>query len=261
MAIDSISSRSRRAVLFGALGGVVASVAAAIDRSSPASASDGDTVKVGHTYSAQVRTAIKAESTTTAIYGSSPSGFGIHGHSAYDVGVYGSNELLGTGVKGTSTSGAGVYGQSSSSAGVHGDSADYSGVLGTSTNGFGVDGRSTSSPGVRGYTSATDQPAVLGQSASDGTGVKGFSGATDPGSAPAKTGVFGSANQDASAIGIYGSSSTGRGAVFTGKVSQLRLQPSGSGTHPTSGAAGDLFLDSSKRLWLCKGGTTWALIA
>jgi hypothetical protein len=37
----------------------------------------------------------------------------------------------------------------------------------------------------------------------------------------------------------------------------LRLVPSTATTHPASGAAGDLFLDHSNRLWLCTGGTSW----
>jgi hypothetical protein len=261
MAIDSSSLRSRRAVLLGAIGGVAASVVAAVGRASHVDAANGDIVKVGHTYSATTRTAIKVDTTQTAFFGSSPSGYGIHGYSANDVGVYGSNESLGIGVKGKSTTGKGVQGISSSDAGVRGDSDIYSGVLGWSGSGIGVDGRSTSGPGMWGKTAASNLPGVLGQSTSDGTGVQGFSGMAVPGATPAKTGVFGSASQDSSSVGIRGASSTGRGAILSGKVAQLRLQPSAAGTHPASGAAGDLFLDSSARLWLCQGATAWVRVA
>ncbi|HEV3310365.1 MAG TPA: hypothetical protein VG815_07590 [Chloroflexota bacterium] len=50
-----------------------------------------------------------------------------------------------------------------------------------------------------------------------------------------------------------------RGGVFAGNDAQISLQPSKK-AHPKSGQAGDLFLDKSKKLWLCvKGGTpaTW----
>ena len=53
----------------------------------------------------------------------------------------------------------------------------------------------------------------------------------------------------------------GRGGVFTGGSSQIRLMPSTSATHPTNGLAGDLFLDAGNRLWLCKGTTAWVQVA
>jgi len=48
---------------------------------------------------------------------------------------------------------------------------------------------------------------------------------------------------------------------FISNVAQLRLQPSTLGTHPASGQAGDLFVDASKRLWFCQGGTVWKQLA
>ena len=60
--------------------------------------------------------------------------------------------------------------------------------------------------------------------------------------------------------GVYGESANGRGGHFKGKKAQLRLDPSTAATHPSSGAAGAIFLDKSKRLWLCKGGTSWVRI-
>lgn len=74
-------------------------------------------------------------------------------------------------------------------------------------------------------------------------------------------GVQGIANQDAGAVGVRGISTKGRGGVFKGGVAQLRLSPSTATSHPTSGAIGDLFVDSSGRLWFCKGATTWKQIA
>jgi hypothetical protein len=51
-----------------------------------------------------------------------------------------------------------------------------------------------------------------------------------------------------------------RGAVFSGTKAQIRLAPSKSSTHPTSGRRGDLFVDSTGRLWFCRSGgktATW----
>jgi hypothetical protein len=60
--------------------------------------------------------------------------------------------------------------------------------------------------------------------------------------------------------GVFGNSSKGRGGILAGAAAQVRLMPSSLATHPASGLAGDLFLDTSKRLWLCKGGTTWVKV-
>ena len=40
-----------------------------------------------------------------------------------------------------------------------------------------------------------------------------------------------------------------------------RLSPSTAASHPDSGAAGDLFVDKTGRLWFCKGGATWKQLA
>ena len=64
-----------------------------------------------------------------------------------------------------------------------------------------------------------------------------------------------------SGYGLRAESKNGRGAVLIGKKAQLRLSPSSATTHPTTGAKGDLFVDSAGRLWFCKGTTTWVRIA
>jgi hypothetical protein len=60
--------------------------------------------------------------------------------------------------------------------------------------------------------------------------------------------------------GVEGISTTGRGVVASGNSAQLKLVPSTAKSHPVSGQAGDLFLDSSHRLWLCKGQKNWKLL-
>lgn len=61
--------------------------------------------------------------------------------------------------------------------------------------------------------------------------------------------------------GVEAVSKNGRGVYAAGKLAQLRLQPAAAATHPTTGAAGDFFVDRSKRLWFCKGGTRWVQVA
>jgi hypothetical protein len=70
-----------------------------------------------------------------------------------------------------------------------------------------------------------------------------------------------SATTIGSGAGINASSSKGPGGKFTGKTAQVLLVPSTASTPPTSGTAGALFVDKSKRLWYCKGGTSWKQLA
>jgi hypothetical protein len=65
-----------------------------------------------------------------------------------------------------------------------------------------------------------------------------------------------------SGIGVDASSALGMGGRFAGRTAQVQLVPSTSfSSHPSSGSAGQLFVDKSKRLWFCKGGTSWKLLA
>jgi hypothetical protein len=304
MAIDTTSPRTRRTVLLGALGGAVAAAAATVGRGDPVSAADGDFVRIGGTYKAtnvtEIFTTTDGES---AFRGQSVSGYGLNGASGSSWGVRGqsdtaegvsgdsgqgygvqgiSNKLTGvfgsgpsSGVSGTSTSGYGVYGESLETSGVYGRSKGIgAGVNGQSTTGYGVyafsdsghavHAGSNSEIGVYGSSGSSSVPAVQGWSKGGNTGLQGFSGTTKPPASPRHTGIFGSANHDATSAGVRGVSVTGRGGVFAGKLAQLRLKPSAAATHPTRGATGDLFVDKPGRLWFCtKGGpsATWKRVA
>jgi hypothetical protein len=61
--------------------------------------------------------------------------------------------------------------------------------------------------------------------------------------------------------GVEGRSDKGSGGKFAGKDAQLWLLPASASSHPSSGQKGQLFVDSSGRLWFCKGGATWKQLA
>ena len=61
--------------------------------------------------------------------------------------------------------------------------------------------------------------------------------------------------------GLEALSAKGVGALFQGKTAQVELVPSSDAAHPASGIGGQLFVDSSKRLWFCRGGTDWQQLA
>ena len=63
---------------------------------------------------------------------------------------------------------------------------------------------------------------------------------------------------------MYASSTNARGIVSASKLAQLQLTPGTQTTHPKAGAAGDLFVDKSARLWFCKATgspATWVKLA
>jgi hypothetical protein len=180
MAIDTPPARSRRAVLAGALGAGLASLAAALGRPRAAAAADDQPMLVGGEYTSSSVTQI-TNSTT--------------GHTV---------------LAGVSSSGTGVYGQSTTYYGVHGSSTSFPGVFGASTSNPGVRGVGYDHIGVSGSSQATDKPGTAGQSAAS-TGVLGYSGAGALPTTPSKTGVYGYAAQDADSRGVWGRSAAGRG--------------------------------------------------
>ena len=86
-------------------------------------------------------------------------------------------------------------------------------VLSAQTDGAGtaLSGSGQTGIGIAGTSAASNHPAMLGRSTGDNTGVQGFSGITATPTAPAKTGVFGYAAQDAASVGVRGESPTGFG--------------------------------------------------
>jgi hypothetical protein len=82
--------------------------------------------------------------------------------------------------------------------------------------------------------------AVTGVNAGSGAGVWGTSGTGD---------------------GVVGVSTHGRGGRFRGEDAAINLTPSTASTHPTTGSRGDLFVDSSARLWFCTHASSGAVHA
>jgi hypothetical protein len=272
MAIETAPTRSRRTLLMGLAGGLAAAAAGTLGRPQPASAHPRH-VHLGVANKARVVTSITntatnggafgggASGTGTGVYGSSPWGVGVYGASQYDtgVGVWGSNPDLGVGVSGTSERGYGVSGQCGQGRGVYG--SGETGVYGTSDIGTGVFGTSDSGHGIIGDCHSATNPGIVGRSTAGNTGVQGYSGPNGLPDGTAKTGVHGHADADLDSVGVRGTSPAGRGGVFEGGSAQLRLLPSTVTTHPASGRTGDLVVDSSGRLWYCRGASNWTQLA
>jgi hypothetical protein len=97
--------------------------------------------------------------------------------------------------------------------------------------------------------------ALWGQTYGKGSAVVG--GVSNPTSnAP---GVLGATS--GGGAGVEGKSLKGVGGRFTGKTAQIQLNPSTATTHPSTGAAGQFFVDRSNRLWFCRGGASWKQLA
>jgi hypothetical protein len=156
-------------------------------------------------------------------------GKGVVGHAPSGIGVYGSTQL-GTGVKGFSPNGTGIVADgafialdalTNDSGGraiyAHHDGPDSGfGVYATTAGGgTGVYATATGATSLNGGT------AVFGkQLASGNTGVlaTSFRGVEGTAASANGIGVAGTANNGASAIGVYGTSSSGYAGRFIGKV-------------------------------------------
>ena len=96
--------------------------------------------------------------------------------------------------------------------------------------------------------------------APSGFGVRGIA------TADAGVGISGEVT-GAKSVGVFGDARSAgagsRGGVFAGAIGEipLRIMPDAyEATHPPAGKRGDLFIDRTGRLWLCKGTTHWALL-
>jgi hypothetical protein len=76
------------------------------------------------------------------------------------------------------------------------------------------------------------------------------------------TGVWGEQRGTGAGAGIVGvGGKAGRGGQVSGGAAQLRMVPATASTHPTTGKAGDFFVDASNRLWFCQKPSSGATAA
>lgn len=219
--MPSATRSSRRAVLAGALGGIGAWAASAVNRVSRARGADFQNMVLGTDMTS---------STTTKVSMATPA--------AVNPALWGVASGDGVGLRGDSTSQYGVVGNSGSGAG----------VFGMSDSSIGVRAQSTSYIGVYGQGYSTSAPAAVGQSFGGNTGVMGFSNGNVALTAPkAKTGVYGYANQDSSAKGVFGESSKGWAGYFVGRVYLTKYQEMAEVSTPSAPGANKarLFLRES----------------
>ena len=189
MAIDSVSPRSRRAILAASLGGLAATVLTRLGGPESVRASNGTSIILGNSPSAPLDgTGINEANGPTAIYTAS-----------------------GTGFQATSPVGIALIGESTSAVGVYGSSTSAVGTWGQSSSSIGLYGQSGTNIGVQALSNANDRPGVAGQSHGNSTGVEGYSGTGSFPAAKAKTGVYGYAGQDKASRGVYGESPAGHG--------------------------------------------------
>jgi hypothetical protein len=272
-----LSRRSAGKALGIAAAGVVGATALAEVAAGPAAASDGSGILAGRTTTAESATVVQFDGTSAPgmIFLVNDTSFGAGGSShpaalggwaGGDVanGIYGFTEVEGgdavVGQVGFGNStGNGVHGIAAGSAvvGILAENSAGTAVAATcdsvGANATAIVGTMTSTtPGnlsaaVRGVNNGTDGNGigVWGSHAGSGWGVNGTS---------------------ASGVGVKATATGtgGRGGVFTGVAAQVQLSPGLKATHPTSGSRGDLYADSTGRLWFCKtsGSTaTWHQIA
>jgi hypothetical protein len=217
MSIEAVTPRTRRALLAAGLGAIAAGVSNALGRAPAARAADGGPVLLGNANDATNTTKVTAAGSAT-------------------------------GLEGVSTSGAGVDGESASGVG----------VVGTSATGLAVAGVSESGVALYAINGSPTSPAVAAGSFNGATGVAGISTTSTPlklrarlrratiepmgASLPGKTGVYGEASQDTTAIGVSGHSAAGagvQGASETGYALRTlgRLSFSTSGVATISGGS------------------------
>ena len=283
MAIDTVTPRSRRALLVATAGGLAALAAQALRRPSPVRAVDPNDVVLGATNTSSSTTTIRntsGNSNTALRATTNGSGYGLYAESNSGYGAGGLSES-GIGVSGWSTSSFGVKGWSSSGIGAFGETTSGTGVKGTSGSGLGVSGISVSDTGIYGYsdvgigidarsaeyiglqarsdgnkallaeTTAAGHAAVAGRSSANRTGLLGFSVgsqfAGEP-AAPAKTGVCGQATQDANSRGVWGRANAGRGVYGQATSGQgvHGYASSGTGVYASAGSGGTALEASGK---------------
>jgi len=196
-------------------------------------------------------------------------GAGIYGQTdhANAYGVHGVTSAVGSyGVRGEATGndGCGVYGTGSGESnaiGVYGNTGQTAGgagvvgygeygMIATGTDvGLEADGANYAVRATCSGIGATAVSATLSDSRNKSAAVS------------ATTSGAGAAVSAASTSGVGVSGIGVRGASFAGTAAQWHARPGSRSTHPSSGEAGDFYVDSAHRLWFCRGRTEWVRLA
>ncbi|HTI29726.1 MAG TPA: hypothetical protein VL687_05150 [Methylomirabilota bacterium] len=223
--MDDIKAPSRRTILAGAGGAVVAMFAQAVGRPQQAGAATGDPLVLGHTDNAT------PDSTTLTYTSPAP----LPGN-ALSVESNGNALFCHTSAGGTNNAGVDAVGSGQS---------------------IGVRGGSNQGHGVVGLSSAVNSGAgVIGVGSGGRTGVAGIAGPQSDASdavTPSSTGVWGRSNQTASSRGVFGESAAGTGVQGT--------SPSGKGVlgTTTTGTAVRAISDSGSAVSATSTGGTAVL--
>ena len=152
-----------------------------------------------------------------------------------------------------------IQGSSDTNAGLVGTSNSNSGVYAQSGTGTAISCTSTSQAGIWGWNFAGNKPAVIGEAEGGSTGVFGWSGSGGLPAVPAKTGVYGLAAQDATAVGVKGESTAGTGGLFTATTGTA-LQVAGKAKFSRSGRAAVLKGKSSVDITVTGGLTSHSMV-
>ena len=158
-----------------------------------------------------------------------------------------------------------------------GNPVDGVALSGTATTGAGLRVTATEGHAINAWTTSTTttEDAVTIEYAgrsralyAESSAVTNINGTITGVNAGNGIGVWGEQRGTGAGFGLVGvAGKAGRGAQLTGGAAQLRMVPATAATHPTSGRAGDLFVDASNRLWFCQkssaGSTaaTWKQLA
>jgi hypothetical protein len=189
MSIDTTAPRSRRALLFGALGGAVASMAAFARPATTRAGVDGDVI---------LDATNTGSGTTEIISATGNPALSVTGGSLGMEGIADAADASVIGVLGHATSGVGVAAVAGAGTALTADAAAGHAIRGTSTASHAIRGRG-------------QLDGVIGESPGGRSGIVGYSGGGSAPAGPGKTGVYGEATQDSASRGVSGYSLAGQG--------------------------------------------------
>jgi hypothetical protein len=177
-------------------------------------------------------------------------------------GVHYTGLLPGVGVDVTVQAGTGVAARASDGTDPLGETVRGVALSGVATSGAGVHAEASEGHAIEALTTSTttNNDAVVIEYAgksralwAESTSPTNINGTITGVNAGNGTGVWGEQRGTGAGFGLVGvAGKTGRGAQLTGGAAQLRMVPGAAGTHPTTGKAGDFFVDSANRLWFCQ---------